>query len=106
VGETTERSKKKALDYTGESRTAGNRLVFPQPILHRSCNFTQKLHELVLQFSSRALQSEGKADLKKETPAFGRFAPRLYSSVSPHSSLGAFAPDRVYFNRLPEPPAA
>jgi hypothetical protein len=77
VGETTERSKKKALDYTGESRTAGKRPVFPQQMLHRSCNFTQVPYRFVLQFSSGAVQFEGKAELKKEISACGRLAPQL-----------------------------
>ena len=90
----------------GESTTAGNRPVFPQQMLHRSCNFTQELYKLVLQVSSRAVQSEGKAELKKEIPACGCLAPRWQNTLLPHSSLGAFTPDRVCFNRLPESPAA
>ena len=30
----------------------------------------------------------------------------FYNSIRPHSSLGAFTPDQVYFNRLPESMAA
>jgi putative transposase len=31
----------------------------------------------------------------------GRYL-EFYNSIRPHSSLGAFTPDQVYFNRLPE----
>jgi putative transposase len=33
----------------------------------------------------------------------GRYL-EFYNSIRPHSSLGAFTPDQVYFNRLPEFP--
>jgi putative transposase len=35
----------------------------------------------------------------------GRYL-EFYNSVRPHSSLGAFTPDQVYFNHLPESMAA
>jgi putative transposase len=37
--------------------------------------------------------------------SIGRYL-KFYNSVRPHSSLGAFTPDQVYFNRLPEALAA
>jgi putative transposase len=37
--------------------------------------------------------------------SIGRYL-EFYNSVRPHSSLGAFTPDQVYFNRLPEALAA
>jgi len=37
--------------------------------------------------------------------SIGRYL-EFYNSVRPHSSLGAFTPDQVYFNRLPKPMAA
>jgi putative transposase len=37
--------------------------------------------------------------------SIGRYL-EFYNSVRPHSSLGAFTPDQVYFNRLPESMAA
>jgi putative transposase len=37
--------------------------------------------------------------------SIGRYL-EFYNSVRPHSSLGAFTPDQVYFNRLPESLAA
>ena len=37
--------------------------------------------------------------------SIGRYV-EFYNSVRPHSSLGAFTPDQVYFNRLPEALAA
>ena len=37
--------------------------------------------------------------------SIGRYL-KFYNSVRPHSSLGAFTPDQVYFNRLPESMAA
>jgi putative transposase len=35
----------------------------------------------------------------------GRYL-EFYNSIRPHSSLGAFTPDQVYFNRLPDTLAA
>jgi putative transposase len=37
--------------------------------------------------------------------SIGRYL-KFNNSVRPHSSLGAFTPDQVYFNRLPESLAA
>ncbi|MFZ1085742.1 MAG: integrase core domain-containing protein, partial [Terracidiphilus sp.] len=37
--------------------------------------------------------------------SIGRYL-KFYNSFRPHSSLEAFTPDQVYFNRLPESMAA
>jgi putative transposase len=45
------------------------------------------------------------ASVQQARESIGRYL-EFYNSVRPHSSLGAFTPDQVYFNRLPEAMAA
>ena len=45
------------------------------------------------------------ASVRQARESIGRYV-EFYNSVRPHSSLGAFTPDQVYFNRLPEALAA
>jgi putative transposase len=45
------------------------------------------------------------ASVNEARSSIGRYL-QFYNSVRPHSSLGAFTPNQVYFNRLPESMAA
>jgi putative transposase len=45
------------------------------------------------------------ASVNEARTSIGRYL-EFYNSVRPHSSLGAFTPNQVYFNRLPESLAA